>query len=253
MFQQSCKVMTKLRCSFLEVLLVSLYYCQYSVESFQPNNNLHLSFPSSQTRNVVKRSSETFTDSKSNLRLLSPRQDRRCTKITRYGIDFDAIMDDECDFTDGDLSHIDFSRCMPTPSADIESEEVVTLCMEALANNNNPKENAGLEVCYDFSSDRCRAANGETLEAFIHFAGNPIFRLMVDALEWKTLSVGPEISPGPTRGAMKTVLISVRPRNTNLKERNFLWTLQKERRPPRQGFWLVHECIIVDNAFSKTI
>lgn len=96
-------------------------------------------------------------------------------------------------------------------------------------------------------------ANGGTLDEFIHFAGNPIFRLMVDALDWKTLSVGPEINAGPTRGAMKTVLVSVTPKDTKLKERRFLWTLQKERRPPRQGFWLVHECIIVENAFSITL
>ncbi len=86
---------------------------------------------------------------------------------------------------------------------------------------------------------------------------------MVNAREYKTLSIGPEISPGQgsvtspglgvTRGAMKTVLISVTPRDPSLKERKFLWTLQKERRPPKQGCWLVHECITVENSFSQTI
>jgi hypothetical protein len=28
--------------------------------------------------------------------------------------------------------------------------------------------------------------------------------------------------------------------------------MQQERRPPRQGLWLVHECIFMDNAFALT-
>jgi hypothetical protein len=94
--------------------------------------------------------------------------------------------------------------------------------------------------------------NGGTVEEFIQFAKNPTFQTMVHAREWKTLSIGPEISAGPTRGAMKTVLVSVEPRNTGLSERRFLWTLQRERRPPRQNCWLVHECIAVENAFEQT-
>lgn len=158
MFQRRCKAMMKLNCSFL-LFLILINHCENSVESFQLNNKLWISFPSSQTRNVAETSLELTAASKSTLRVFSSRQDRfRTTKTSRNGIDFDAIMDqEECDFTDGDLSNIDLSRCMPTPSAEIDPEEVVTLCMSALVNNNNPKENAGLEVCYDFSSDRCRA------------------------------------------------------------------------------------------------
>ena len=75
-----------------------------------------------------------------------------------YGIDFDGIGDDEeCDFTDGDLSQVDLSKCLPFPSPDILAENVVTLCMDALSCNDEPKANAGLEVCFNFSSDRCRA------------------------------------------------------------------------------------------------
>ena len=90
------------------------------------------------------------------------------------------------------------------------------------------------------------------MEQFIYFAGNPVFKQLINAREWKVLSIGPEINAGMTRGAMKTVLISVKPMNADFNERKFLWTLQKERRPPRQGFWLVHECIAVENAFGMT-
>jgi hypothetical protein len=32
-----------------------------------------------------------------------------------------------------------------------------------------------------------------------------------------------------------------------------LWTLQQERRPPRQGCWLIHEVLYVKNAFELTL
>jgi hypothetical protein len=170
------------------------------------------------------------------------------TKI--YGIDFSNIQDDECDFvtTSSDFQY----ECLPQPGPEIIPEDVVSLCMDYLQHNREPVINAGLQVCFNFSSDSCRAANGGNLEAFMAYASNPTFRVLVNNKEWKVLSVGPEIAGTNTRGAMKTVLISVKPANERIHEKKFLWTLIKERRPPRQGFWLVHECISVDNAYSLT-
>jgi len=171
------------------------------------------------------------------------------TKIC--GIDFSNIQDDECDFV---TTSSDFQQtCLPQPNAEIIPEDVVSFCMDSLQNNNAPITNAGLQVCFNFSSDSCRAANGGSLEAFMAYASNPTFRVLVDNKEWKVLSVGPEIAGTNTRGAMKTVLISVQPANEKIHEKRFLWTLIKERRPPRQGFWLVHECISVDNAYALTV
>ena len=96
-------------------------------------------------------------------------------------------------------------------------------------------------------------ANGGSLEDFINYAANPTFGSMINAIEWKVLSVGPEIPGTATRGAMKTILVLVKPQSSDLNERRFLWTMQKERRPPRQGCWLVHECIFVENAFDLTL
>jgi len=36
------------------------------------------------------------------------------------------------------------------------------------------------------------------------------------------------------------------------ERRQFLWTMQQERRPPRQGCWLIHEVMYVNNAFQLT-
>lgn len=139
---------------------------------------------------------------------------------------------------------------IPFPHADYTANDVVKMCMDTLSHNNDPYRNAGLEVCWNFSSDRCRAAKGGSLEAFIQNTINPIFGSMVDALEWHVVSTGPVIEGTPTRGAMQTVLVEVQPQAGD--ERRFLWTLQQERRPPRQGCWLVWECLSVDYAFVQT-
>ena len=137
------------------------------------------------------------------------------------------------------------------PSRCYDAMEVVQLCMDALLHNSEPYANAGLEVCWNFSSDRCRAAQGSSLEKFIQFAKNPVFGSMVDAQTWRVSSTGPLIPGTPTRGAMQTVLAEVVPGQGRTRE--FLWTLQRERRPPRQDCWLVHECLFKDAAYEQTL
>ena len=137
------------------------------------------------------------------------------------------------------------------PSRTYEAIEVVKLCMDALLHNGEPYANAGLEVCWNFSSDRCRAAQGSSLEKFIQFANNPVFGSMVDAQTWRVCSTGPLIPGTPTRGAMQTVLAEVVPAQGRTRE--FLWTLQRERRPPRQDCWVVHECLFKDAAYTQTL
>jgi hypothetical protein len=137
------------------------------------------------------------------------------------------------------------------PSRNYEAAEIVQLCMDALLHNGEPYANAGLEVCWNFSSDRCRAAQGSSLEKFIQFANNPVFGSMVDAQTWRITSTGPLIPGTQTRGAMQTVLAEVVPAQGRTRE--FLWTLQRERRPPRQDCWLVHECLFKDAAYEQTL
>lgn len=142
---------------------------------------------------------------------------------------------------------------LPTPRPEIEFNEVVNICLTSLQQNNEPYVNAGLEVCFNFSSDRTRAAfggGGDKLVKFIEYAQNPTFGCMIGLKEWDVLSVGPEIAGTNIRGAMRTVLTNVLPMEG--REKRFLWTLQKERRPPRAGCWLIHELLFVDMAFELT-
>lgn len=137
------------------------------------------------------------------------------------------------------------------PNREYDGPGVVKECMNALLTNSEPFSNAGLEVCFNFSTDTCRAALGGSLEAFILYADNPTFGSMIDAEDWEVISTGPIIQGTKTRGAMQTQLIDVTPMKG--RKRRFLWTLKQERRPPRQEYWLIHEVIFVENAYALTM
>jgi hypothetical protein len=63
-----------------------------------------------------------------------------------------------------------------SPHADMAARDVITTCLDALLQNDNPRKNAGLEVCFDFSSDRCRAGLGGNVEDFV--LSHPILPLV---------------------------------------------------------------------------
>lgn len=173
-----------------------------------------------------------------------------------------------------------------TPNPDMDSMQVVKLCMDALQSQ---KPDQSLELCFNFSSDRCRAAVGGSLEEFMQYAANPVFGKLVLCGDYEIVSVGPIIPGSQVRGDMQTFLIEIskgltvndvmknaqkRPsieerirqseaeaRGEVYEEQNresppsggrFIWTMQKERRPPRQNCWLVHEVLFERYAFSQT-
>jgi len=163
---------------------------------------------------------------------------------------------------------------LPSSNTFMTPEEVVCTCMSYLQGSSGgvsaTPHRAGLEICYNFSSDSCRMANGGSLESFFEHANNPVFRSMIGCARWEVARVGTEIPATPTRGAMQTVLIDVVPGVVAVdddddgaaggpsvapdrNDRRFLWTIVRERRPPRQGHCLVHECIAVENAFAHTL
>jgi hypothetical protein len=146
---------------------------------------------------------------------------------------------------------LEYSDFLPQPDPNLDAIDVVNSCMSVLLDSRD----AGLEVCFHFSSDRCRAALGGSLERFRTYATNPVFGYLVNCNDYTIVSIGPEIAGTATRGAMRTVLmdaISTDSSKEQRDERRFLWTLQKERRPPRQNCWMIHEVIYVRNAFDLT-
>jgi hypothetical protein len=59
---------------------------------------------------------------------------------------------------------------------------------------------------------------------------------------------------GPSRSSGDNVANSNEGSGASVEDdrRVFLWTMQKERRPPRQNCWLVHEVLHKRNAFLQT-
>ena len=142
--------------------------------------------------------------------------------------------------------------------------------MNALGRNDTPRPDHGLTVCFNFSSDMCRAAVGGSLEAFLQYARNPTFSQLVNHASWDG-EVGSRIPATQTRGALTTEMVTVETGDGRTKK--FLWTMQQpvpksnlfgaqplclrhrqqQRRPPLTGCWLVHECLAVDNAVQQTL
>lgn len=162
---------------------------------------------------------------------------------------------------------IEYDDFLPQPGPHVECAlDVVQACMDTLLCNRD----AGLEVCFNFASDSCRAALGGSLDEFNHYARNPVFGYLVNCAAYEIVCVGPEIPGTPTRGTMQTVLMDAKLPTpppvhggsgsgevvlipSRGESRRFLWTLLKERRPPRQGFWTIHEVIYTKNAFDMTM
>ena len=140
---------------------------------------------------------------------------------------------------------------LPVPETIYSPDAVVALCMNALERNSDPLPNAGLEVCWNFSSEMCRQALGGSFAKFVEYAGNPTFQSMVNHQGWVSERIS-EVAGGPTRGAMFTIMVTVSPKG-DAEERHFLWTLQQQRRPPNSGCWLVYECLFTKNAFEQTL
>lgn len=146
---------------------------------------------------------------------------------------------------------VEYDDFLPNPNPSLEPMDVLSACMTTLLD----RQDAGLEVCFNFSSDRCRAALGGSLERFAQYATNPIFGYLVKCCDYEVISVGPIIAGTPTRGDMQTILMEAKQSEVKADDfaRRFLWTFQKERRPPRQGCWVIHEVIYVKNAYQLTV
>jgi hypothetical protein len=157
-------------------------------------------------------------------------------------------------------SYVEYPDFLPNPNPSLSAVDVVTACMDTLLQYHY-NTHIGLEVCFHFSSDRCRAALGGSLDEFTSYAQNPTFIYLVTCQSYHIVSIGPIIPGTAHRGSMQTVLIETCPSKTSGRSfelsteqnRRFLWTLQQERRPPLQGCWMIHEVLYTKNAFHQTV
>jgi hypothetical protein len=165
------------------------------------------------------------------------------------------------------LSTVYFNDFLPRPNADYTGLGVVEACMDSFVQD----KVHGLEVSFAFSSDRCRAAIGGSLDRFQEYANNPVFSYLINCIDYQILNVGPIIPGTSHRGPMQTcLLVAIQDKDgpgptkgndnidpsellTTSKQCRFLWTLQQERRPPLEGCWMIHEVLYVKNAWQQTL
>lgn len=143
-----------------------------------------------------------------------------------------------------------------SPSKDLEPREVVDVLMLALQHNDEPSTDSGFATCFAFADEMCRAAvagsgGHATLEDFVHYAKNPTFLTMVNCVRYDFVGDCNVIPGSQTRGALATQMVEVETKDN--RKRQFLWTLQQQRRPPYQGMYLVRECLAKDRAIYKTL
>jgi hypothetical protein len=105
------------------------------------------------------------------------------------------------------------------PDPFLSPQDVITCLMRGLKWNDVPKQNTGLERCFNFADAMCRAAvgghssnaAGVSLDNFIRYAQNPVFSKMVSCQGFEVEPIN--VLPGSeTRGALATQVL-LRPRH----------------------------------------
>jgi hypothetical protein len=74
---------------------------------------------------------------------------------------------------------------LPTPDPSYDPEEVVALQLDGLSTNDDPFENAGIGVAYNFASPANRRSTGP-FDRFVRMVTGPQYAPMVDHVEATT-------------------------------------------------------------------
>ncbi|CAM9301686.1 unnamed protein product [Ectocarpus sp. 8 AP-2014] len=125
-----------------------------------------------------------------------------------------------------------------TPSPALPPTQVIGLLMAALQRNDDPAENDGLRTVFEFSSGMCRRAVGGTAESFIKEARYSVFGATVGC---QSFTLEP-MSMVADRLATQVVSVVA----SDGRQRRFLWTLERQRRPPDAGKWLIYGVVSSD-------
>ena len=68
---------------------------------------------------------------------------------------------------------------LPTPNTSLQPGEIVRIVIDALANNNNPYPDAGIETTFNFASPANKVNTGP-IERFISMVKGPVFGVMIN-------------------------------------------------------------------------
>eukprot|EP00588_Corethron_pennatum_P029916 CAMPEP_0194322096 /NCGR_PEP_ID=MMETSP0171-20130528/18288_1 /TAXON_ID=218684 /ORGANISM="Corethron pennatum, Strain L29A3" /LENGTH=222 /DNA_ID=CAMNT_0039080265 /DNA_START=38 /DNA_END=706 /DNA_ORIENTATION=- len=167
-----------------------------------------------------------------------------------------AVAPDDDDFNIGNVwltAGEDAARCLPeTPSPDLSAEEVITGIFRGLQFNNVPEQDSGFLRCYEFMDLACKklvtgygnVPEERTLEKFLGYAAqSPKLLPFVGAASIRFGETS-RIPKTQTRGEIITMPLRVLP-DGKKEERAFMVRLQKQRRPPLAGAYIVTDVIDV--------
>jgi hypothetical protein len=120
------------------------------------------------------------------------------------------------------------SDSLPTPSPALSPTEVVRVQVEALGDNDDPYEDAGIEAAFNFASPDNKRATGP-LPRFRTLFDTPAYGPMID-------HVGATYSDAQVNGA--TARIGVILRTKSGKRVGYLFRLSRQSTPPCNDCWM---------------
>jgi hypothetical protein len=117
----------------------------------------------------------------------------------------------------------------PVPRSDLTPGDVVRTQMEALADNDLPYPDAGIETAYRFMAPDARQFIG-SIRHFIDVVNNPIYQccLRHDGVRYSDVRVR-------GRHALRALILT----NANCgRETGFVFALERQQSPPHRHCWM---------------
>ena len=123
---------------------------------------------------------------------------------------------------------------LPTPEQSLAPERVVAVQLDGLATNDEPFENAGIGVAYNFASPANRRATGP-FDRFVRMVTGPRYAPMVDHVEATT---GPMERDG-TRAEQRVTLTG-----PDGRTETYRFGLSNDRTGELDGCWLTDSVML---------
>ena len=126
---------------------------------------------------------------------------------------------------------------LPRPNTELQPGEVVQIVLDALANNDYPFPNAGIETTFNFASPKNKVQTGP-LERFTKLLKGPVFGQMINHLD-STLS---EVVLDDNKALRLVQIIGA-----NNEALYFAFRLGLQQKGPYMGMWLTEAVWPMDN------
>jgi hypothetical protein len=123
---------------------------------------------------------------------------------------------------------------LPTPDPSYGPDEVVSVQVDGLATNDDPFENAGIGVAYNFASPANRRATGP-FDRFVRMVTGPQYSPMVDHVE---ATAGPMERDGGNAEQRVTLT------GPDGRTATYVFGLSNERSGRFDGYWLTDRVLL---------